>query len=215
MARKIGSDKLLFTITVALMMFGLVMIYSASAVLAMEKYGNPFYYAIRQGIWCLISLRGNDGNDEHQLPDMEQSDLDYRDAGACPCALLIGVLFMAPVANVRRWFRFGPASLQPAELAKFPLLVFLAYHLSRRQGQIETLWPGILPPLLSLRTVCFLVVMEPDLGTAVMYLGVTIALLFLAGMPWKYFAGFAAVASLFFIADHERGLPARTICLFS
>jgi cell division protein FtsW len=193
MARKIGSDRLLFTITVALMMFGLVMIYSASAVLAMEKYGNPFYYAIRQGLWCLISLAAM----------MVMMNINYRTWNdrtlmivmlVLALGLLIGVLFMAPVANVRRWFRFGPASLQPAELAKFPLLVFLAYHLSRRQGQIETIWPGILPPLLVCGQFAMLVVLEPDLGTAIMYIGVTVSLLFLAGMPWKYFAGFAAAA---------------------
>lgn len=193
MAKKIGSDRLLFTITVALMMFGLVMIYSASAVLAMEKYGNPFYYAIRQGMWCFLSLGAMMVVMNIHYRTWNQRVLVYTMLGVV-AILLVLVLFMAPVANVRRWFRAGPASLQPAELAKFPLIVFLAYHLSRRQGQIESLWPGILPPLLVCGQFAMLVVLEPDLGTAVMYMGVTVALLFLAGMPWKYFAGSAAAA---------------------
>ncbi|HSP07208.1 MAG TPA: putative lipid II flippase FtsW [Acidobacteriota bacterium] len=193
MAKKLGSDRLLFTTTIALMMFGLVMIYSASAVLAMEKYGNPFYYAIRQGIWCAISLCGLLVMMNVHYRTWNQRVLAYTML-AIVAALLVAVLFMAPIANVRRWFRAGPASLQPAELAKFPLVVFLAYHLSRRQGQIETLWPGILPALLVSGQLALLVVLEPDLGTAVMYIGVTVALLFLAGMPWRYFAASAAVA---------------------
>ena len=56
MARKISSDKLLFTITVALVMFGLIMIYSASAVIALEQYGSPYYYVLRQIIWCVLSF---------------------------------------------------------------------------------------------------------------------------------------------------------------
>src|SRR5262245_35908332 len=56
MARKLSSDKLLFTITIMLIMFGLVMVYSASAVMAMEKNGNPFYYVIRQSLWFLLGL---------------------------------------------------------------------------------------------------------------------------------------------------------------
>jgi cell division protein FtsW len=193
MAKKLGSDRLLFTITVALMMFGLVMIYSASAVLAMEKYGNPFYYAIRQAIWCVISLGAMLVVMNIHYRTWNQRALVYTML-AVAAILLVGVLFMSPVANVRRWFRFGPASLQPAEIAKFPLIVFLAYHLSRRQGQIESLWPGILPPLLVCAQFALLVVMEPDLGTAVMYIGVSAALLFLAGMPWRYFAGSALLA---------------------
>ena len=58
MARKLSADKWLFTITIVLVMFGLVMVYSASAVLALEKYGNPFYHVIRQGIWFAIGLAG-------------------------------------------------------------------------------------------------------------------------------------------------------------
>lgn len=193
MAKKLDSDRLLFTITVALMMFGLVMIYSASAVLALEKYGSPFYYAVRQGMWCLISLGAMLAMMNIHYRTWNQRVIVFAMLGVA-FVLLVVVLFMTPVANVRRWFRAGPLSLQPAELAKFPLVVFLAYHLSRRQGQIESLWPGILPPLLVCGQFALLVVLEPDLGTAVMYMGVTVSLLFLAGMPWRYFAASAAGA---------------------
>jgi cell division protein FtsW len=208
MARKISSDKLLFTVTVALVMFGLVMIYSASAVLAIEKHGNPFYYVLRQGIWVVLSF----------VAMLVAMQIHYRTWNnrilvfsllTISGLLLIGVLFMPAIANVHRWFRIGPASIQPAELAKFPMILFLAWHLARKQGQIESFWHTILPALLVCGQMAFLIVIEPDLGTALMIVGITVALLFLAGMSWKYFAGFAAAAIplayiLVFSVDYRR-----------
>jgi cell division protein FtsW len=190
--KKLSTDKLLFAITIALMLFGLVMIYSASAVLAMEKYGTPFYYAIRQGAWCLISVVAMIIVMNIHYRKWNNRGLIYSSL-ALSVLLLIGVLFMPTIANVHRWFRIGPISLQPAELAKLPLIVFLAYHLARRQGQIESFRLTILPALVVCGQLAFLIVMEPDLGTAVMFLGITTGLLFLAGMPLRYFIGFAVV----------------------
>jgi cell division protein FtsW len=192
MARKLSSDRLLFAITIMLVMFGLVMVYSASAVMAMEKYGSPFYYAIRQSSWFVLGL----------LALVLFMNIPYRTWNnrvliyaflAVHVLLLVLVLFAPAVANVHRWFRLGPLSLQPAELVKFPLLLFLAYHLSRKQDQIDTIWPGLLPPLVMSGQIAFLIVIEPDLGTAVMVLAITIAMLFYAGMPYKYFALMAGV----------------------
>jgi cell division protein FtsW len=193
MARKLGFDKPLFTITIALVMFGLVMIYSASAMLALEKYGSPFYYVLRQAAWCAIGL----------IAMIVMMNIPYRTWNnknlvygllAISIILLISVLFMPAVANVHRWFKVGPASIQPAELTKLPLILFLAYHLAKRQGQIESFRYTILPALFVCGQIAFLVVIEPDLGTALMFVGITVALLFLAGMPWHYFAMFGAVA---------------------
>jgi cell division protein FtsW len=116
---------------------------------------------------------------------------------------------MPAIANVHRWFRIGPISIQPAELAKFPMILFLSWHLARKQGQIESFWQTILPALLVCGQMSFLIVIEPDLGTALMIVGITVSLLFLAGMSWKYFAGFAAAAVplayiLVFSVDYRR-----------
>ena len=193
MARKLSSDKLLFTITVMLVMFGLVMIYSASAVLAMEKNGSPFYFVLRQLLWCLIGM----------LAMVVLMNVHYRKwnnraliyGSLIVSALVLGLVLFGPrVANVHRWFRLGPLSIQPAELAKLPLILFLAHHLARKQGQIESFPGTILPALFVSGQLAALVVIEPDLGTAIMFVSVTIVLLFFAGMPLKYFAGFAALS---------------------
>lgn len=193
MARKLSFDKVLFTITIGLMMFGLVMIYSASAVLGMEKYGSPFHYVLRQLTWCGISLVAMVIMMHIPYRKWNHRGLIYTLLGIS-IVLLVVVLFMPAVANVHRWFRIGPVSLQPAELAKFPLILFLAHHLARRQGQIESFRSTILPALLISGQLALLIVIEPDLGTAIMFVSITIALLFLAGLPWKYFVGVAAAA---------------------
>ena len=191
MARKLSSDKLLFTITIVLVMFGLVMVYSASAVMAMEKQGNPFYFVIRQAVWFLLGLASMVAFMNIPYRTWNNRVLIYSLLGI-HISLLILVLFAPSVANVHRWFRIGPLSLQPAELVKIPLLLFLAHHLSRKQDQIDTIWPGLLPPLVISGQIAFLIVIEPDLGTAVMVIAITFALLFYAGMPYKYFAMMAA-----------------------
>jgi cell division protein FtsW len=199
MARKLSSDKLLFTITITMVMFGLVMIYSASAVLAMETHGSPFYYVLRQILWCGIGLGAM----------VLIMNIPYRKWNhrfliygllAASIALLVLVLFAPAVAHVHRWFRLGPVSVQPAELAKFPLILFLAHHLSRKQGQIESFFQTLFPALLVSGQMAFLVVLEPDLGTAIMFVGITVVLLFLAGMPWRYFVIFGLAAlPLFYV----------------
>src|SRR5574341_1698332 len=122
MARKLSSDKWLFTITIALVMFGLVMVYSASAVLAMEDYNNPFYYVIRQAVWFGIGLAAMWIMMQIPYRKWNRSILVYGMLVIC-IVLLVLVLFAPAIANVHRWFRIGPVSIQPAELAKFPLLV--------------------------------------------------------------------------------------------
>jgi cell division protein FtsW len=216
MARKLSSDRLLFAITIMLVMFGLVMVYSASAVMAMEKYGSPFYYAIRQSSWFVLGL----------LALVLFMNIPYRTWNnrvliyallAVHILLLVLVLFAPAVANVHRWFRLGPLSLQPAELVKFPLLLFLAYHLSRKQDQIDTIWPGLLPPLVMSGQIAFLIVIEPDLGTAVMVLAITIGLLFYAGMPYKYFALMAGVAmpAFYFLVMNVQYRRERLLSFFN
>src|SRR5215470_8075827 len=99
MARKLSSDKLLFTITISLMLFGVVMIYSASAVLGMEKHGNPFYFAIRQIVWCVISIAAMVGAMYLPYRQWNNKYLVYGSIVVCT-ALLAVVLALPAIANV-------------------------------------------------------------------------------------------------------------------
>ena len=107
----------------------------------------------------------------------------------------------------------GERQVRPAELAKLPLILFLAHHLARKQGQIESFTATILPALFVCGQLAALVVIEPDLGTAIMFVSVTVVLLFFAGMPLKYFAGFAALSIPAFYFLAASGLKGAALVL--
>jgi cell division protein FtsW len=194
MAKRVGVDKWLFGVVLLLVLFGLVMVFSASAVMAKAQTGSPYPYMLRQGMWAVMGMIA--------LALLMQ--VDYRrynnprvvfTAVAVTMVLLIGVFAMRDSHNTHRWFRFGFASFQPSELAKPTLVLFLAYFLQTRIHKMDD-WRGTivraaLPPLLFIG----LIVMEPDLGTAIVCAAVTGLMLYLAGMQLKYL-GIGVLASI-------------------
>lgn len=194
MAKRVGVDKWLFGVVLLLVLFGLVTVFSASAVMAKSTFGTPYYFMLRQGMWAVFGLIA--------LSLLMQ--VDYRrynnpkfvfTAVAVTMILLIGVFAMRDSHNTHRWFRFGFVSFQPSELAKPTLVLFLAYFLQTRIHKMDD-WRGTvlraaLPPILFIG----LIVMEPDLGTAIVCAAVTGLMLYLAGMQLKYL-GIGALASM-------------------
>jgi cell division protein FtsW len=194
MAKRVGVDKWLFGVVLLLVLFGLVTVFSASAVMAKSTFGTPYYFMLRQGMWAVFGLIA--------LSLLMQ--VDYRrynnpkfvfTAVAVTMVLLIGVFAMRDSHNTHRWFRFGFVSFQPSELAKPTLVLFLAYFLQTRIHKMDD-WRGTvlraaLPPILFIG----LIVMEPDLGTAIVCAAVTGLMLYLAGMQLKYL-GIGALASM-------------------
>ena len=194
MAKRISVDKPLFIVTLVLVTFGLVMVFSASAVMAQERFGSPYTFLIRQTLWAIAGL----------LVMLGTMSIDYRrykhpavvfSALAITTVLLVAVLFFDRSHNTHRWIRFGGFSFQPSELAKPAIILFLAYFLEKRMKEMDdwrhTLIPAAIP------TVCFalLIVKEPDLGTAIACVAITATILYVAGMNLKYF-GYAAAASI-------------------
>ena len=115
MAKKLSTDLLLLAVTVALLGFGLVMVWSASSALAQERHGTPYYFLMKQVAWSLLGLAGM----------VAALRLDYRTLRrpavvysllVGSTVLLIGVLFLSPVNETHRWIRLGALSFQPAEL---------------------------------------------------------------------------------------------------
>ncbi|HEY0162847.1 MAG TPA: putative lipid II flippase FtsW [Edaphobacter sp.] len=185
MAKRVGVDKWLFGVVLLLVLFGLVTVFSASAVMAKATFGTPYYFVLRQSMWALSGMIA--------LALLMQ--VDYRHynnprivftAVAVTMVLLVGVFAMRDSHNTHRWFRFGIASFQPSELAKPTVVLFLAYFLQTRLHKMED-WRGTvlraaLPPLVFVG----LIMKEPDLGTALVCAGVTAMMLYLAGMQVKY-----------------------------
>jgi cell division protein FtsW len=186
MAKRVGVDKWLFGVVLLLVLFGLVMVFSASAVMAKSQFGSPYFFMIRQSIWAGFGM----------IALIIMMRIDYRHynnpkvvfpAIAVTMLLLVGVFASRDSHNTHRWFRFGGGlSFQPSELATPVLVLFLAYFLQTRMHRMDD-WRGTvlraaLPPLLFIG----LVLKEPDLGTAMVCAAVTILMLYLAGLQVRY-----------------------------
>ncbi len=194
MAKRVGVDKWLFGVVLLLVLFGLVMVFSASAVMAKETLGSPYSYVGRQAIWALLGM----------LALTVLMRVDYRlynnprvvfPAVAITMLLLIGVFAMSGMNGAHRWIRLAGTTLQPSEFAKPVIVLFLAYFLQTRIHQMDD-WKGtILRAAAVPLAFSALILKEPDLGTAMVCMAVTALMLYLAGARARYFAIGAALAA--------------------
>lgn len=193
MARKLSPDKLLFATTLALVLVGVVMVFSASAVLAEEKFGSPYYFLMRQGVWTLLGLIG-------MWWAMHVDYRAYRDplcvyGGLFVCILLlVGVFFLDANHNTHRWIRLGSLSFQPSELAKPALVIFMASLLEKEADRVNDWRYTLLPCLAVMVVVLGLIVAQPDLGTSIAIAAVAFVLLFCAGLRPTYVLGTGLLA---------------------
>jgi cell division protein FtsW len=184
--RKLTPDLWLFAVALVLLSTGVVMIYSASAIVAADRFRDPYYFLKRQVFWAALgcgalwlALR----TDYRRLEKMVLPLL------ALAVVLLVLVLIPGLGVSVngsRRWLRFGPMSFQPAELAKLALVVYLAAFLAKKRDALHDVWQGIVPPLAVGAVLAGLVLLQPDLGNCVTLLVLTLGLLFLGGAPIRY-----------------------------
>ena len=174
-------DQVLLCVTVMLTVVGLVMVFSASAVLAGNRHHDSWYYLKRQGVWLVMGLS--------LLHVLSRVDYVWWKRLSIPllggmATLLVMVLIpsLGMTANgARRWLGAGPISIQPAEMVKLGVVIYLAAYLTRKEGRIQDFQSGLLPALLVIGLLCGLVLMEPDLGTVVVLGVVTGSLLFVGG----------------------------------
>ncbi len=185
MARKLKSDKLLFTATLLLVCTSVVMVYSSSAVLTLENNQNPYLYLAKQATWALLGLL--------LVPIVMRVDYrTYRQptfiwAGLVSVGLaLVAVLFSQPVNGASRWLGLGPLGIQPSELAKIVVIVFIAAVLERRMDRIAESPKALVPIAVVVGAIVGLILAEPDLGTAVTVLMIAAVMLFAAGIDYRY-----------------------------
>ena len=199
MAKRVSVDRWIFVVTVLLVSIGLMMVFSASAVLSREKFGSAYTFLIRQAVWAVAGL----------IAFAVLMNTDYRKLKSPPIVfsllgvtlfLLVAVFFLDRSHNVHRWIRLGAASFQPSELAKPALILFLSYFMSERGSDLSdwkrTLLPAAIPTLLFTA----LIMKQPDLGTALMCLAVSGAIFFTAGMQMRYLGyAFAAMVPVLYV----------------
>ncbi len=189
-----SGDVVLFATVLALLAVGLVMVYSASSIVAYDSLSDSAYFFKRQAMWIALGLAAM----------LVARSIHYQRlrAAAVPLlvmalALLVAVLFpgIGRVAGgARRWIVLGPASFQPVEVAKLALLLYLAQFGARRGMAIRNLRRGILPPLAVAALLAILVLRQPNAGSAFLLVGVAIAVLFLAGARLAHLGLLVAVA---------------------
>jgi cell division protein FtsW len=194
MAKRISVDRWLFTVTLVLVFIGLIMVFSASAVMAKERYGSPYTFLVRQAAWAAAGMLAMLGGMKIDYRRYKHPAFVYSLLGATTL-LLISVFFLDRAHNTHRWIHWGAFSFQPSELAKPALIFFLAYFLESRTKSMEdwrnTLLPAIVPTLAFVGLIIF----QPDLGTAMACAALTVSILFVAGLELRYF-GYAFLASV-------------------
>ena len=200
MRGKIPYDQGLITVVLALVGFGLIMVFSTSTVVSGELYGSQSRIFTRQlvlVIASLVVLMVTMRIDYHFYQRREVIYGGLLGSGA----LLVYVLYTPVSGGVQRWIRLGPVSFQPSELAKLAVILFAAYYLVTRKEQFHSFWRGLVPYLAVVGVVILLVLAEPDLGTAASIALSASLLLFLGGLRYRYLISLALVAlpALYFL----------------
>jgi len=193
MAKKLSTDLTLLAVTVALLGFGLLMVWSSSSALAQERYGSPYYVLLKQAAWGVIGLGAMVAALRLDYRVLRRPAVVYAVVAAATLCLIV-VLFLKPVNDAHRWIRFGALSFQPAELAKLAIVVFLAYHIERRADRVNE-FQTLFPALLLLGWFGFLIFIQPDLGTAFTLVLTGGVMLYVAGVRLRYFALLALPAA--------------------
>jgi len=193
MARRIHPDKWLFAATVGLALFGVVMVYSASAIMALRENNNQFYYVIKQGVWTGIGFVAMLGAMHVDYRHWKSRRIVYVLLSITILMLLV-VFGFGKVNGAHRWIRFWGFSIQPSEISKVTLAIFLAYIFESRAGEERDFWRTFLPCGLITAAIVVLVVLEPDLGTALMLGALFLVMSYTAGVRVLHLAAVGAPA---------------------
>ncbi len=184
MARKLKSDKLLFFATLLLLGTSVVMVYSASAMLAQERFQQPYWFLIKQATWVFIGLFVLAAAMRLDYRHYREPVVIWTVLGVSVGALVL-VLFSPPVHGSRRWFGVGGLGIQPSELAKIAAILFTAAILERRMDRLDEPTSALLPVGLVAAGLTALILVEPDYGTAVCLLVIVGAMVFVAGVRYR------------------------------
>jgi len=193
MARKLAPDKWLFAATAGLALFGVVMVYSASAVLAARENGSQFYYVLKQGAWVAIGFVVMLLAMQFNYQQLKNRRLVYGLLFVTILALML-VFGFSSSNGAHRWIKLPGISLQPSEVSKLALIIFLAYFLEKRAGEEGDFWRTFVPCGFITAFLAGLVVIEPDLGTAMMLALIFVVMIYTAGARVLHLAMAAAPA---------------------
>jgi cell division protein FtsW len=188
-------DPVLAAIAIALLGFGVVMVFSASSIEASTVWHDPFHFLRRQALFAVVGLvvmLGFAQLDYHKL-----RPLTYPALFIVTGLMLLSVIgFGHTGGGAARWLRLGPVHVQPSEAAKLALILWLAYSLAKKQGRVKSFSIGFLPHVAMAAGLMLLCLQQPDFGGAVVLLLLTFALLFVAGARVSYLLALSAAGAL-------------------
>ncbi len=180
-----SGDFWLMLFTLMLVMFGVIMVFSASYYNSISQDGNAYSYLLRHGIWVVLGFGAM----------VFGAAFDYRNYRrfALPVfalSILLLILVLTPLGQTTngatRWIRLGPVTIMPGEIAKLAAIMFVAWFLSEDRERIKSLTRGILPLIGVAALYGGLIIMQPNLSTAITVCGIIIAMMLVAGLKWRY-----------------------------
>ena len=204
MAQRLKTDWILFATVLVMVSFGVLILYSASSIMAQLRYGSTWHFVTRQAAWAAVSIVAMMTLKRTAYRKFQSPAVAF---GAISVALLLlALVYLVDTAH-HRWLHVGPLSLQPSELAKPALVIFLAFFVTWRARAINNARYTLVPAALAVGLVILAVVVA-DLGTAVVLGGTAAVVFFVAGLEIRYCAIAAAVAAvgvmLFIVAEPYR-----------
>ncbi len=204
--RRFSFDKPLLVVTLLLLVIGIVMVFSSSAVLAGVKYRQPLYFLAQQLMGAVAGLILAAIIMSVRKPFFQAPAAVY--GLLLLSAFLLMLCFVMPsVAKTNRWIQFFGIRFQPSELAKISLILFFAYYCETKKNKLNE-WKTLLPPMGVLFVFLILILKEPNFSTAFFIAGLSVMMLFLGGVKLRYFAYlggiFAVLFTLYLFQAHYR-----------
>lgn len=189
-----SGDFLLMLFTLMLVIFGIIMVFSASYYYSISQDGSAYSYLKRHGMWAIIGF----------VAMMFAAGFDYRRykplalpalAGSVILLVLIFTPLGVTVNGATRWIGFGPVTIMPGELAKLAAILFVSWYLSEDMNRIKSFTRGILPMIGVMGVLAGMIMKQPNLSTAITICGIIVAMMLVAGMKWRYFWGAVGVGA--------------------
>ncbi|MCY0874838.1 MAG: stage V sporulation protein E [Firmicutes bacterium] len=194
-----SPDFLIPLVTITLLAIGILMVHSASTVLSAEKLHDAFFYVKRQAMWAGIGL----------ILMVVVSRIDYRlferyaRLIMLMCLIFLSLVLIPHVGQVRggsrAWLGIGTFGIQPSEFAKFGLIIFFSWLLSREPDRMLSFRKGLLPTLGVMAFVVGLIMLEPDLGQSAVIAGATMIMVIVAGARVRHLLSLVAIGALAFV----------------
>ncbi len=204
-------DTILSASIMFLLLIGLIMVFSASSMVAETRHGSMLYYFKKQFLWVFVSVLMLLAVSKYDYRKLKKNDLPIILIGIS--MLMLGGLFIlgSRINHSVRWYSFGGVlSFQPSEFAKLSLIIYFSYYLSTRGKKLENFKEGLLPLMLVLGAIVGMIFLQPDLSTSLTIILITGSLLFISQAKLKHLLAMAlsvvpVVVLMMSINPYQRG----------